>query len=81
MKIEIEIGDYVRIKENKIDNIVQQFLLEGKNKLAIRWDGYRNLAFRVIGFDEKNLVILIDNDNNRVHISRKSLEIVNIPEI
>lgn len=78
MKQDIEIGAYVRIKEDKIDRIVQQFLIDGKNKLAVRWDAYRNLAFRVIGVDKNNLIILIDNDNNQVHISKKSLLIVDI---
>lgn len=79
MKTEINAGDYVRINEAKLDKIVQQFLNEFKNRLAVRWEGYRNLAFLVIGVDENNLIILQDNDNNKIHISRKSLEIVNIP--
>lgn len=77
MKIEIRIGDYARIKENVIDKRIQQLLIEFKNKQAVRWEGYRNLAFRVAGIDNQNLVILIDNDNNQVHISAKAIEIVN----
>lgn len=79
MKPEINTGDYVRINEAKLDKIIQQFLNEFKNKLAVRWEGYRNLAFLVIGIDENNLIILIDTNGNQIHISKKSLEIVNIP--
>ena len=71
-------GDYVRINPAKLDKIVQQFLNENKNKLALRWDSYRNLAFVVIGKDSNNLIILRDANNNEIHISKKSLEIVNI---
>jgi hypothetical protein len=80
MKIDIRNGDYVCIKEDKIDKIVQQLLKENKNKLAVRWDSYRNLAFLVIGKDDQNLIILRDSNNHEIHISAKSLILVQIPK-
>lgn len=74
MAIEVRIGDYVSIKESVIDKKVQELLVAGKNKPALRWDSYRNLNFQIIGIDADNLIILRDADENEIHISRKALE-------
>lgn len=75
---DIRVDDYVSIYEDVIDRKVQQLLLEYKNNSAMRWDSYRNVAFRVKGFDNDNLAILIDAEQNEIHISRKALYVVDI---
>lgn len=73
---DINVDDYVSIHEDVIDRKVQQLLLDYKNNSAIRWESYRNLAFKVKGFDNENLAVLLDADGNEIHISRKALYVV-----
>jgi len=74
-KINIDVDDYVSIYEDIIDRKV----LQTKNlKVANRWESYRTLAFRVVGFDAENLAILIDAQGNHIHISKKALYIVDV---
>ena len=69
----IEVGDYVCIRESVIDQKVAQLLLDNKNKQAIRWDSYRNFAFKVIAV-EGGLYTLHDAQNHVLQLSKKALE-------
>ena len=69
----LNIGEYVGIKEIVIDRKVQQLLHDNKNKSAIRWDSYRTMVFRIKGFDNDNLAVLMDANGNEIHISQKAL--------
>lgn len=73
MAVSVKIGDFVLIKENIIDKRVREALLNNKNRTAIRWESYRGFRFRIAGKDENNLIILIDAENNELHISGKHL--------
>lgn len=75
---DINVDDYVSIYEDVIDRKVRQLLLEYKNNSAMRWESYRNMAFKVKGFDEEHLVILLDADQNEIHISKKALYVVEV---
>lgn len=75
---DINVDDYVSIYEDVIDRKVRQLLLEYKNNSAMRWESYRNLAFKVKGFDNENLVILMDANGNEIHISKKALYLVEV---
>ena len=71
----VEVNDFVSIHEDVIDRKVAQLMLQNKNKQAARWESYRNLSFRVKGFDEQGLAILLDVNNNEIHISKRALYI------
>jgi hypothetical protein len=72
--MQVKVGDFVFIKESIIDRKVQEYLLKNQNKTALRWEGYRNFSFKIIGIDEQHLVILLDANGNEIHISGRHLE-------
>lgn len=71
--IHLLIGDFVSIDERVIDHKVTQLRSENKNKMAQRWETYRNVIFRINDFDSQNLVVLVDAMGNEIHISRRAL--------
>lgn len=75
---DIRVDDYVSIYEDVIDKKVKQLLLEYKTNSAMRWESYRNMAFKVKGFDAESLAILLDAEQNEIHISRKALYVVDV---
>jgi hypothetical protein len=72
--MELRVGDFVYIKESVIDKKVQDLLIAMQNRSAMRWDGYRNFKFEILGVDEENLIMLRDPDGNEIHISKRALE-------
>lgn len=70
-----EVGDYILIRDFVIDRQIAAAIHAGHNKIAARWESYRNMIFRVLAVNEKGSITIKDLDNHIIQLNRKSYDI------